>query len=366
MMMLHALRKWSSMLSIHLWPYGLHTANDICNSAPRKGSDISPIKSFSGVTVHPKLKHYHAFGCPMYILNKDLQAQKSLPKWQSRARLGVYLGPSPNHSCSVSLVLNPHTGHMSLQFHVKHDEFFETVDGHHHNYNAPAATWKELSSLTATQYKEAVPSMIKPLREPVESPKGTIDHTSQEDPRMVLLEPTESENLMEETLAAMAPQEEHASPSEQHVEQRQTQSSRVVHNTAHYSEGLEQQGQGIVAWEVLISQDEMEDLPIAQRQYEIQKGMQEPVVYAASVNPDTMNLHEAMKVPNQDQFKKAMDKELQDHIAHRHWEVVPRNEVPKGTRVLDMVWPMRCKRRIDTREVYKWKARLNVHGGQQQ
>ena len=112
-MMLHALCKWSSMLSIHLWLYGLRTSNDICNSTPRKGSDIYPIESFSGVAVCPKLKHYHAFGCPTYILNKDLQAQKSLPKWQSRARLGMYLGPSPNHSCRVSLVLNPHTGHVS-------------------------------------------------------------------------------------------------------------------------------------------------------------------------------------------------------------------------------------------------------------
>ena len=111
----------------------------------------------------PKLKHYHAFGCPTYVLDKALQAQKSLPKWQSRARLGMYLGPSPNHSCSVSLVLNPRTGHMSLQFHMKHDEFFETVDGQHHNYDAPAATWKELSGLTATQHKEAVPSMIRSL-----------------------------------------------------------------------------------------------------------------------------------------------------------------------------------------------------------
>ena len=96
-----------------------------------------------------------------------------------------------------------------------------------------------------------------------------------------------------------------------------------MRNTACYLEGLEQRGQGIVAWEVVISQDEMEDLPMAQRQYEIQKGMQEPVVYAASANPDIMYLHEVMKVPDRDQFKKAMDKELQDHIAHRHWEVVP-------------------------------------------
>ena len=31
-----------------------------------------------------------------------------------------------------------------------------------------------------------------------------------------------------------------------------------------------------------------------------------------------------------------------------------------------MVWAMHRKRRIDTRQVYKWNARLNVHGGQQE
>ena len=129
-----------------------------------------------------------------------------------------------------------------------------------------------------------------------------------------------------------------------HIEQRQTRSGRVVRNTACYSEGLTQWEQGIVAWEVLISQDETEDLLMAQTQYEIQKGMQEPVAYMASANPDIMYLHEAMKVPDRDQFKRAMDKELQDHIARRHWEVVPRGEVPKGMRVLDMVWAMRRKR----------------------
>ena len=91
-MMLHGLRKWSSMLSVHLWPYGLQMANDICNSTPCKRSDISPIELLSGVTICPKLKHYHSFGCPTYVLDKELQAQKSLPKWRSIARLGIHLG----------------------------------------------------------------------------------------------------------------------------------------------------------------------------------------------------------------------------------------------------------------------------------
>ena len=224
MMMLHALHKWSLMLSIYLWPYGLCTANDICNSTLRKGSNISPIKLFSGVAVCPKLKHYNAFGCPTYVLDKDLQAQKNLPKSQSRARLSVYLGPSPNHSRSVSLVLNPRTGHVSPQFHVKHDEFFETVDGWHHNYDAPAATWKELSGLTATQYKKAVPSTIKPLREPLGSPESAIDRANQEDPHMISLEPPKDEHLIEEAPAATAHQEEPATTSKRQPEQCQTRS----------------------------------------------------------------------------------------------------------------------------------------------
>ena len=49
-----------------------------------------------------------------------------------------------------------------------------------------------------------------------------------------------------------------------------------------------------------------------------------------------------------------------------NYEPVPLNQVPKGTKLIDMVWSMRHKQRIKTQEVYKWKARLNVHGGQQE
>ena len=218
-MMLHGLCKWSSILLIHLWPYGLRMANDICNSTPHKGSDISPIELFLGVTVHPKLKHYHSFGCPTYMLDKELQAQKSLPKWHSRARLGMYLVPSSNHSRSVSLVLNPHTGHASLQFHVKHDKFFETIDGWHHNYDAPAATWKELSGLASTQSKDAAPFTIRPLRERMDSPMSASNHVSKEDLYVSPPESMEDTNQIEETSAAAAPQEELATSTDHHEEQ---------------------------------------------------------------------------------------------------------------------------------------------------
>ena len=73
-----------------------------------------------------------------------------------------------------------------------------------------------------------------------------------------------------------------------------------------------------------------------------------------------------MKEPDHEQFRRSVLKEIQDHEMNQHWEVTPKQDMPPNTKLLDMVWAMWRKRRIDTRQVYKWKARLNVHGGQQE
>ena len=100
--LLYALHKWPHMRSVHLWPYAMRTANEIMISTPTKYSDKSPQELFSGVNVLPKIKHFHTFACPTYVLDNVLQGQHYLTKWKERARLGVYLGPSPNHSRTIS------------------------------------------------------------------------------------------------------------------------------------------------------------------------------------------------------------------------------------------------------------------------
>jgi hypothetical protein len=42
-----------------------------------------------------------------------------------------------------------------------------------------------------------------------------------------------------------------------------------------------------------------------------------------------------------------------------------RPSIPDGTTILPAVWSMKRKRCIQTRQIYNWKARLNVHGGKQ-
>ena len=113
--MLYTMNKWKRMILICLWPYAMRHANDVANTTPRKGEDLLPLEKFSGVPIKPKLCHFHAFGCPTYVLDNALQSGQGAPKWKHRSRLGVYLGPSPSHTQLVALVLNPHTGHISLQ-----------------------------------------------------------------------------------------------------------------------------------------------------------------------------------------------------------------------------------------------------------
>jgi len=45
-----------------------------------------------------------------------------------------------------------------------------------------------------------------------------------------------------------------------------------------------------------------------------------------------------------------------------NFSLILRSKVPKGATILPAVWQMKRKCRIQTQEVYKWKARLNIDG----
>ena len=72
-------------------------------------------------------KYFHPFGCPVYVLDENLQSGKKLPTWNSRARVGIYLGQSREHASNVSYVLNTRTDHISPQYHVIYDDDFATL-----------------------------------------------------------------------------------------------------------------------------------------------------------------------------------------------------------------------------------------------
>jgi hypothetical protein len=88
--------------------------------------------------------------------------------------------------------------------------------------------------------------------------------------------------------------------------------------------------------------------------YALQDEMDDPIAFAASNNPDILYLNEAMAAPDKEEFRKAMQKEVQSHVDNNHWELLHRSKIPSDAEVLPAVWAFRRKRRIATQEIYKW------------
>jgi hypothetical protein len=142
--LLHAVHRWPSAITINLWPYALRYINDVYSATPALKSGQTPLERFSATAVRPKVVlDSHPPFCPVYVLHNGLQGSGSRPnKWVRRSRCAVYLGKSPIHARSVALVLSLLTGYVSAQFHLKHDDFFETVK----DLNAlPQSKWQELA-----------------------------------------------------------------------------------------------------------------------------------------------------------------------------------------------------------------------------
>ena len=104
---------------------------------------------------------------------------------------------------------------------------------------------------------------------------------------------------------------------------RQTRSGRTVRNTPQYKQSITQRDQGLVVWEVLLDQDEQEQVPTAASQYKIQKFLENPVVFAASDNPDILYWDQAIEAPDNEKFVEAVQTELDGHERMGNYEPIP-------------------------------------------
>lgn len=126
--LLHAQRRWPEAIGTILWPFAWKDFEFRYNHFKLDKDGKSPMNKFTKTDVQGDLRKCHPFGCPVFVLEAKLQNHLAiLPKWDPRARVGVYLGHSPCHAGSVALVLNPKTLHVSPQYHVVFDDEFSTV-----------------------------------------------------------------------------------------------------------------------------------------------------------------------------------------------------------------------------------------------
>ncbi len=375
--LIHAHRRWSDAISPYLWPYAMRTANAVLNTASFPKDGRSPTELFTGVPVTPNSTHAHTFRCPAYVLDNRMQAGHKIPKWAERSRVGVYLGPSWAHSKSVGLILSLTTGLVSPQYHVKYDDSFESVkrlklSGSKWQYKChftsdptfnptttvPANSTNEGGSSTnegathaAGTGQDQLPMAPLPVPLPME-PLAEAEHGNQGEEHLPL------------PIVDTVPYNQHAEqhddllplPIVEPVVQETDATVRRSNRTRRPSRRLQESIESHLV-QVMESTFLADDDPVTN---------EHPLVaLAASNDPDILTLKQAMQAEDADKFRESMVQEFNDHCNKEHWAFVLRNSLPPGTKVLQSVWAMRRKRRIATGEVYKWKARLNVHGGQQ-
>jgi hypothetical protein len=266
----------------------------------------------------------------------------------------------------VSLVINLTTGLSSPQFHVKHDEFFETVAS---RTGAPdnISNWQYLAGFWIIIGKKSEEDIsLTPVRD-----KQRLVNQEPEPEQ-----PQAEENPMESVPEAdVSPPALEGEPLEEAVPELpplvvgSRQSSRDRRPTARLLDLVQQEGLAFAAESNNLQVEDAEERyydAMHEDVYRIQDEMTDTITFLAKTDEDTIYFHQAMKAPERDEFVKAIVKEMNDHIVSKNLELVPRRDVPAGVKVLDYVWAMKRKKDILTRKVLRYKARLNMHGGQQE
>ena len=344
-MLIHANRRWPDAVDTHLWPYALRYASDMINVTPmRRNQDRTPSELFTGSKVAFNPRHAHTFGCPAYVLDNAMQTGKKGNKWEERARVGIFLGYSPQHSRSVSLILSLTSGLVSPQFHVKFDDNYQTIKASFGD-SPPKSHWQAICG-----FRGAVEGG-RPTS-PDSTNQGTT--TVQEGAASTQSAPTDDT----ETTAAAASGESQTtdatSPEPPAGANDIRRSPRAPKPTERYLSYMEQVSPTFVAYEATqyLALDP--------------SGHSHPLILHKTVSdPDTMYWHEAMQQPDREEFRKAALKEVEDHTKNQLWELIHKRKVPQGALIAPAVWSMKRKRRVTTGEVYRWKARLAYDGSKQ-
>jgi hypothetical protein len=133
-------RRWPDDINVHLWQDALHNATDIRNASTNIKGKQTPIALCSNIDTQPKLRDFHPFGSPVYVLDATMQSRQKLSKWKEKTGVGVNFCQSPSHAQSVSLVLNLLT---KLEYHILHDDKFEIIKG----ALVPNSQWQCLTGL---------------------------------------------------------------------------------------------------------------------------------------------------------------------------------------------------------------------------
>ena len=223
----------------------------------------------------PSIQNQHHFGCPTYVLKKELQDHKKIRKWSDRTRVGINLGYSSRHALNVSLILNILTGLVSPQYHCQYDDLFETTTGTQAR-SIPISLWQYKAGLTE-----------KPEQQNEQTNQNHWEEQSTED----YYSSQENVEIITDSEGEVMDSEEGNNPN--------------IYVTRSGRKSKPPERLQYDAHSCLIHLNEHENEETWSEQLFL--------AYKASTDPDTMYHHQAMKQPDRDKFQEAMKKECEAH-----------------------------------------------------
>ena len=363
--LIHLAHQWKQIDAVHLWPYAMRLANLNLNNTPnlQHQSKLTALQLFTNSTVNANPNHQFPFGAPVYVLNQALQQQQPFHKWKQRAKLGLYLGPSPNHARNISLVLDLHTGLVSPQFHVAHDPTFLTVKNDATQYQwSIKAGMSTPPSQTSPKKRTQTPEDRRPKRSKPSTDNKSLSNTSQK------LDKTNVDDAEKRTQPSTAYTDRNQTPIPNTVTRRSTRTRKSPQRLTpamesvitHNPEGainppLSREDHNDANGEIFALSSLFPDETDVDSDLAL-------LALKAATDPDTLYFHEAIRQPDRAHFIEAMEKEISDNNQNDNFQLVHRSTIPTGCTVLPSVWQLRRKRHLDTGKIKKYKARINVDG----
>lgn len=316
------------------------------------------------------------------MLNPALRGTTRIhAKWKDRANIGIYLGRSPQHSRSVALVLNPETGLVSPQFHIKHDGNFDTISQLYSDTANHVSKWQLKAGLMklrevrtgdvvennnddhriSEKEKRRVSEGAEHSTSDEPGTARTRDDARQSAPAASRLQrdvtiPTASGNAPNSSRQP-SPVDVRTSSQDIPLTPERRTSSRPRRPVQRLIEAMVSElsrdtnsNSEIFSYQAMFPRDDHCDI--------------EPNLYAmkAKADPDTLYLHEAQRQPDWADFSDAMQLEIEQQISAGLYTIVKRSELPEGATVLPSVWQLRRKRDVRTGKIKKHKARCNIDG----
>ena len=326
----------------------------------------------TATTVIINKKHWKPFGCPVLVLDEQLQSGRPYQKWRQRACVGIYLGQSPIHNRNVALVLHRNTGHVIPQFHVKFDPSFHTVQ-----QDKLDCTWQH-----ATYFVQPPPTKqpTKQTKQPKTTPQTHLQQSSHREAEKTSHQSSTNREHINERMDPRMNSRQQQKPTEPTImtaKQPQVQRTNVQHQdqSANITQSPQQGSSLRRSQRVRSTPQQLIELMYAEMEHNEISGellsfstlfpcdttMDMPsnplMAYkAANSDPDTMYHHQAMCQPDREQFIGAMQKEMDSQLQDGNFEIIHRSKIPTGTKVFPAVWQMRRKCDIATQQIKKWKA----------